>query len=393
MDIRNTIKNLFKNSKNKGEEGIDFDTWSCLLKYPDLREGLLKDVLDKKISSIKNEVHKRLIEKYPEENFSNKKETGKLKVVLKTYNEDFYLEEWLKYYEKIIGLENVIILDHESSSEKVKEIYKKYEDKVIILKFPRKRNHDHIHNTELLSVFFDFIRENCKFFCILDTDEFLCRYDGEKIVSNNITEKIIEQSNHSVIGIPWLNGYFKGEDLEKPSEINSFNGNPKHVRNLIVAGKIVVRNDNYEHIVAHNRRTPGVQISSDVFLLHIKKANIKNRIKSQINTCVTFGFITEEESKDRETILKKLEPIFKDAKANCVKEVYHHLKNEDKHRRNMTDYDEDYLIKTNVIESTIYQTPIEYDFINKEAKDLKELIEISFNLVKDRFHKDADLIK
>jgi|GEM_PF-1639018 len=65
-----------------------------------------------------------------------KKTYSTLKIILKTKDEDGLLEHWILYHASIVGFENLVIFDHSSTSEKVKDIYKKYADKLLVITVP-----------------------------------------------------------------------------------------------------------------------------------------------------------------------------------------------------------------------------------------------------------------
>lgn len=421
---------LNKRKKNKNKI---IDTWYCLRKYPEIREKINKDVNSYFINfeSLSSVVKKEFSKKYPKQEctdpdfdsdyyqskndlsfknfedayehwmiegrekgyFYNEGKSTAIKIILKTFNEDFYIEEWIKYYENLVGLENIIILDHESDSKKVLDIYERYKNQIIILKINHSTNHDFIHNTEHFSLIYDFLKKNTLFYGVFDTDEFLCAYDGDKITSKDFQEKILEHADSTNIATTWLNSYFTGTDLDRPSESVFFSAHKQSVRHNVLVGKIIIRNSQEKEIVAHNRTMEGVNISPYFFTLHLKRTNLEFRIKSQINACVSFELVNKKNVDDYAKVLEELEKVSdKPFERHSASEVYKYLKDQEAYRKSMTDYDESNLIKTNVISNTIYgdnNFPLEYSLKSKDSSDLKELIRDGYKHAKEHFFHDS----
>lgn len=323
---------------------------------------------------------------------SQKNHNTSLLVILKTYNEDFYIEEWLAYYEAVVGLHNVIILDHGSDSKKVQDVYKKYEGKVAIIDVPRNITHDHLHNTERFSALFDFIKKQSLFFTILDTDEYICRYDGKRITSAHILERIHAYKEYGTLGFLWLNNYYTGHDLYKPSDSIYFNTKMQSIRHNMVTGKVCVRNDHMQGIVSHNHLVKNVNICSEFLLLHVKKTNLVQRIASQINTCNSLELVDIKSDDDRETVLRKLEPLYAHTKRHCIVEVYEYFLDADAYIKKWTDYNPQQCIQTNVLAHTLYGKRLHFTFRSEHGVDWLSFVNEQYLAIQARFQSKSNFV-
>lgn len=387
-----------------------FDVWFCLRAYPEFRPLATHILLQNKKESLTPIIQKAFVEKYPnktctdpdfdasyycqinsipystyEEAYTHWITYGKqkglpyaplkstsLKIILKTHNEDFFIEEWIEYHKRIVGLENILILDHSSTSEKVHRLYKKYESELCVISIPRTINHDFLHNMKKFPNIFDTIKQECLFFTFIDTDEFLCRFNGNHITAKKIPERIRAYESHKTIGTTWLVNYFSGTDAHKPSEAMDFNMQQKSIRHNIWTGKTILRNDTQQEFIAHNRLTPNVSINAEFFLLHIKRANITARIEAQRNACVGFGIITETD--DAETIIKKITAINPEDRKHPQIELLTFLLNTTEYRKSMIDIDEKNILSTNVLSETLYGTRSHFELTLESQQPFPDFI-------------------
>jgi hypothetical protein len=122
----------------------------------------------------------------------------KFKIILKTKNEDDLIDIWIRYYYKMVGKENIIIFDNNSTSHKVLDVYKEHSIKTIQIKSPNS-----IHSYHNNKNFYDDLFTNCDWFSILDTDEFLCVYKNGVFSAEGVLE-LLASSDKQVLGSIWL---------------------------------------------------------------------------------------------------------------------------------------------------------------------------------------------
>lgn len=311
-----------------------------------------------------------------------------LTVILKTYNEDFFIEEWLSYYEQIVGLEHIVVFDHSSTTPATLHAYKKRKN-LLVIRVPRTVTHDTLHNTRHFHIIFTLLKQHTLFFTLLDTDEFLCRFNGTQIVASGITERLQELKSEVALGTVWLTNYFTGTTAHKPSDVLFFNTNDQPIRHSIQTSKNIFRYDAEHVIIGHNKGIPNIAIASDLLLLHTKRANIPERIASQIRACVSFGLINADDS--TETILTKLSAIHETTDRHGVKEVVGYLSNPHAYSTKMTDYDPTVCVSTNIIAATLYGEPLQYSFTHPTHVNLDTLIRNRLPEVIERLAPGAHL--
>jgi hypothetical protein len=215
-----------------------------------------------------------------------------LKVVLKTRDADFFIRDWLRYYIRLVGSENIIVVDNHSVSRYVLDTYKEF--KVKVYKTPETFvTHDAIHNSQRFPILFEELVDTCNFFTIIDTDEFLCFFDYEKncIVNENLLQYIVDNKDSRAFTPPWIYNYNYGANFLTPKDVFDFNFNL--TLNNSGSGKIILNAENIKKYpgmhIGHNAGIKkeinfGVVQPSPMLLLHLNNANWEVQINSKIQS-------------------------------------------------------------------------------------------------------------
>lgn len=127
----------------------------------------------------------------------------KFKIISKTKNEYILIEPWIQYHTKLVGYENIVIFDNNSTDERVLEVYRKYPIEIHQISYP-----DSIHFYESHQIFYDTIFNNYDWFTIIDTDEFLCGYENEILSPTKALDIIGSFDNTNVLVASWLKSLF-----------------------------------------------------------------------------------------------------------------------------------------------------------------------------------------
>ena len=226
---------------------------------------------------------------------------GFLKIILKTYNDGFFLERWIKHHANIVGLENLIIADNMSTDADVLDVYKKYEKKLCVFGFSG--HHNHIHNRELFKYFYDAIQLSCNYVLFIDTDEFLVffekfRWTANKKIQSNLRYFLKNGSHQFIITVALHNLSCSDEHffIDIPDGIKW--------------GKTLFSHKIIENCTAmHNIQIPQhffekeLPISMNLFLLHLDKFSTEQRIKVNKNKLIKRGLCSDCD--DVDSILKK----------------------------------------------------------------------------------------
>ena len=125
-----------------------------------------------------------------------------LKIILKTKNDSFFLDAWIRHHVNIVGKENIIIFDNCSTDPDVFDVYDRWPE-VNVVGFHG--HQDNIHWMHNFPALYNALRLSCSYYIFIDTDEFIVFFDGARFVSD---KGIISALQHSLSGdfIPtvWL---------------------------------------------------------------------------------------------------------------------------------------------------------------------------------------------
>jgi hypothetical protein len=295
----------------------------------------------------------------------------KFKIILKTKNEDDLIDVWIRYYSKLVGKENIIIFDNNSTSQKVLDIYKEHGIETIQIKYP---NSIHIHRKN--EIFYDSLFADCDWFSILDTDEFLCVYKNGTFSAEGVLD-LLASSDKQALGSIWLDHMHIGDSKEY-FKINQvpYICHPKHNKKY---GKAIyrtscsgIRNINY----GHNIFCKDAWIESGLFLLHVDRTNPEARIKN----CLDMAMANTMQK--HQGIYKELELIkngtynneflnkkFEDGSVtglHKIREIQQYYLDKYSYIKKYYGSDREY-IRTNIIDSYVYGTKYSQEIVSNNT--------------------------
>lgn len=211
-----------------------------------------------------------------------------LKITLKTKDDPFFIERWIQHHKNIVGLENLIIFDNYSSDEKLEDVYSRFLPAGTLARFAG--FHNNIHRVHEFPELYDALRNSCKHYIFLDTDEYLIRLgaDGTFVQDGRIIDCLEQEKDISVFPGIWLENV-SGYD-------NRFWMNPK-MNHLLVGlrgGKpIISSSTNVRGLIAHNRQLPrecySDRIQTNYFVLHLKRLSPQQRISANLAKLRSYG--------------------------------------------------------------------------------------------------------
>jgi len=156
------------------------------------------------------------------------------------------------YHSKIVGFKNIIIFDDSSTSTKTLSLYKKYNKKIIILTIPENIHYDHLHNTYTFRYVYDLVKKHCLFFTLIDTDEFLCWNNKNKLQSHGFTKELKKYKHFESISLIWIFNYFYKNIPKELEYITHFNIQKNKIKKGIVTGKSIFKNTKKVGLITHN---------------------------------------------------------------------------------------------------------------------------------------------
>jgi hypothetical protein len=287
-----------------------------------------------------------------------------LKIILKTKDEEFLLETWIKYYIKLVGAENIIIFDDYSTSEIVLDLYKKYPIEVRTI--PNLCNIDGIHCYKELH---KEMKDACDYYTIIDTDEFLCFYDYEndRIDNSKLLPFIKQNNDRLAFPTTWLYNLYKGQDYSSVLDVTDFDFN-LNIGNTRL-GKFIASScggagGNIGHnstIKSPNSEKFDLKFCPELLLLHINNANWESRIKTKINYARSLG----EKFENIQELIEACKA--KDKKLFYHSEILGYLTDRENfiNKKTSKNYEKNLpILRTNIIKSFIEDLECETNLLN-----------------------------
>jgi hypothetical protein len=227
----------------------------------------------------------------------------KFKIILKTKNEDNLIDIWIKYYSKMVGKENLIIFDNNSTSQKVLDVYKQHSIEPIAIENPNSINFFHRHAN-----FYENIFSNCDAFAILDTDEFLCVYEDGVFRADKVLDTI-QNSEAQVLGSIWLDQMHLSDSIEYflPNKNWKIDHNKKYGKSIFKTSYTEIKN----YIYGHNICCKDADTNTNLILLHLDRTNPEIRIKN----CIDLSII-ESNNHQKKELFDELQNIKLTGKAS-----------------------------------------------------------------------------
>lgn len=106
-----------------------------------------------------------------------------LKIVLKTKDDPFFLQQWIEHHVGIVGSANIIIFDNQSTDPDVADTFGRFSGDIEPISF--KGNHNLIHTAAYFPELYEALRRSSKFLTFLDTDERLALFDNDHFYSDD----------------------------------------------------------------------------------------------------------------------------------------------------------------------------------------------------------------
>jgi hypothetical protein len=242
------------------------------------------------------------------------------KVVLKTKNEDFLIEPWIKYYINLVGAENIIIWDDNSTSKKTLEVYEKYSS-LDIRKIPSASEVPHMVSPDSLHTYRELqeeLKKTCHFWALFDTDEFLCFFDHQqqKIDNAQLLQFMRSHIDRVVFPTTWIFNMYEGKDFESIDEVVNFKFNLTEFNlqkgKAIVAssavGEKIGRNVGHNSSLNISHKKIDLLDCPQFLLLHLQDVNWKIRVNTKIDFCRSLAGLKFLDTQD---LLRQLSVIKK----------------------------------------------------------------------------------
>ena len=225
-----------------------------------------------------------------------------LRVILKTKDDEMLIERWIRHYSAFLKHpQSILIFDNMSSNTKVLEAYEKYADRITLIKFSFYFNR--LQENTLLPELYQAIWDSSTFYTLVDTDEFLYLYDGDKIIADERILSLLHKSrNVSFFPTFWLkNAYCK-------DNVFTFRDDIEYIRYLLYMGKPILNSarlrDRLLPITTHGLHLPVSaygKAPACFLLFHLSTLSKEQRIRVNMDKLCQYRVI--KHPRDFHTVL------------------------------------------------------------------------------------------
>jgi len=234
-----------------------------------------------------------------------------LSIIVKVKNEPEFLEAWLEYHGKLVGLDNILILDNESDSEKHLNLLKRYSDKAYVVRLPG--FYDNFHYPHLYPQPYQWAASRSRYVTFLDIDEFLVARAGDCLSGKNLFSQLAHPETKAFAGIwLWNKEPLAAESLAVSDPVVFTAPDPGLLGYGTVAGKSIVRADALTEakVVGHNLQNESMlplfndKSFGEIFVLHLSQLNPALMRKRSRQHLQAVGLLPAE--LDEESALKAI---------------------------------------------------------------------------------------
>lgn len=213
-----------------------------------------------------------------------------VKIVLKTKNDRFLIERWIRHHSRIVGLENLIIFDNMSDDHDVLSVYREYRDWTGIVTFAGHQNN--LHHTGLCRDLYRALAKSSEYFLFLDTDEFLVLIENDKYYDDDgILAFVRGNRNFDLFPGTWL---WNANWTDRQFNCSGLAGNMACGKPLIRTSKIPTGYVNHNFQLSTRLFVP--PFKTNLFLLHLRRLFPEQRILTNMNKLTTAGIARPGES-------------------------------------------------------------------------------------------------
>lgn len=206
-----------------------------------------------------------------------------IKIVLKTKNDRFLIERWIRHHAKIVGPENLIIFDNMSDDPEVLALYREYRDWIAIIRFADR--HNNLHHTGLYRDLYRSLARSSEYFLFLDTDEHLILVENDKYYDNDsVSGFVMGNRNFDLFPGTWL---WNANWSPQQFNCSGFVGNLACGKPLIRSSKIPTGYVNHTFQLSTRLFVP--PFKTNLFILHLGRLFPQQRISTNMNKLLGAG--------------------------------------------------------------------------------------------------------
>ena len=226
---------------------------------------------------------------------------GMFKIFLKVKDDQFFLGDWVKHHEQIVGKENLFIFDNSSSHPIVLNTLHELSENYNIFKFDG--FHNDIHDTRKFPELYNAICESSTFFSFLDADERLIFVKDDKCSpGSEITKFLTDNSDTPVFPGTWVS------NARNSSTIFNLGHNLSSMNFGVTNGKPIINTKSgfcgfLNHNIDVAQLISNTKIERNFIVLHLNRLYPQQRIESNLNKLIARRFLAPGDT--AETALNK----------------------------------------------------------------------------------------
>lgn len=238
-----------------------------------------------------------------------------LKIVVKGRDEVELTRGWIEHHASIVGLENLLVIDNNSSLPEVFDIYESFGPTLNWFSFLG--NHNSVHYASYLPELHRALAESCRFAAFIDMDERLIGFSNDEWIADDKLVNRLLNTNAPLVSAPLLQN--------TPGQDNQFQINSGLLMGMVYWGKPIVSTSN-PYLGTGRIHTVQYPVAEADFLglgvLHLSLLSIKQRLRTNKNKLLQRG-VANKESTYEEIALIPIDNRLPEPNvtARCIKEI------------------------------------------------------------------------
>lgn len=228
----------------------------------------------------------------------------KVQVITMVKDEDDIIENFINYYGKLFGYENVYIIDNKST-DNTYNVCLQYKESHNINLYVHE-NYGEKGNL-MKKLILENLHKNYDLFVPVDIDEFLVLFDNNKVLyGDNIINYLntLDNIDNKVLGISYLYPLIESRNYKDAVKEMKYTGNPnpQNIKGILLKNNLISENlviDHGNHMWHYNK------IDNNLCFIHYHARNLHQFKKKIINNYTGLGYDNSSVEKIRETVEDK----------------------------------------------------------------------------------------
>lgn len=213
-----------------------------------------------------------------------------LKLILKIKDDPILLPRWIAHHAPIVGYQNLIIADNESTDPDVLRLYERYVERLTVFRFSG--FHNHLHDPQMFPEFRSALADSCAYLMFLDSDERLMWVEADRWFTDaSVVERITGALDAGGLPGSWIYNA-PGSDT-----VFQLGTNANWLHEGLRWGKPLLPADYAEPgLILHNIQYPrwlfAGTSTTNLMIQHLPHLSPEQRLRTNLNKLAARGFAT-----------------------------------------------------------------------------------------------------